>query len=381
MRDRPGPQASRPADIALFRHYPELGERLPRIALAELPTPVKNAEPLARALGLKSLYLKRDDLSGRVYGGNKVRKLEFLFGRILRTGAKTVMTAGFAGSNHALATAIYGQQVGLRCVSLLMAQENAHYLRGNLLAAQQFGARLCHYQNLHDLRLGFLWQYGAAALRDRALPRFIPPGASCPLGIVGYVSAAFELREQIAAGLLPAPDVIYVPTSSMGTAAGLIVGLRAAGLKARVVPVRVIDENLSGSAQMRRLVDGTVSLLRRLAPAFPRVELTADWPIRDDCLGEGYARFTARGVEAAELVQRYAGITLDGTNSAKAFAALLDDAAQKRLRDATVLFWNTYNSRDLSAIAAGGDYRRLPRGFQRYFEEDVQPLDRSTGDR
>ena len=119
-----------------------------------------------------------------------------------------------------------------------------------------------------------------------------------------------------------------------------------------------------------------------MPPVFPHVEVSAaDLAIRNDCLGEGYARFTTNAVHAAERVRRSAGITLNGTYSAKAFAALLDDARKEKLGNSTVLFWNTYNSRDLSGIATGSDYRRLPKGFYRYFEENVQPLDRSGCDR
>ena len=99
--------------------------------------------------------------------------------------------------------------------------------------------------------------------------------------------------------------------------------------------------------------------------------------IRDDCLGAGYARFTAKGARAAELMNRRAGIILNGAYSAKAFSAVMDDAARKVLKDKTVLFWNTYNSRDLSAVASQMDYRQLPPAFHRYFEEDVQPLDKA----
>ncbi len=281
-----------------------------------------------------------------------------------------------------LATAIYANQLGLRCVSLLMRQDNAHYVRRNLLAGQHFGARVYHYRNLHHLRLGFFSQLGLAALRHGILPRVIPAGGSCPLGVVGYVNAALELRDQITAGVLPAPAFIYVPLGSMGTAAGLMLGLRAVGLATRVIPVRVIDEKMASPTRLLRLIRATESLLRRCAPVFPHVEVSAaDLAIRNDCLGEGYARFTTNAVHAAERVRRSAGITLNGTYSAKAFAALLDDARKEKLGNSTVLFWNTYNSRDLSGIATGSDYRRLPKGFYRYFEEDVQPLDRSGCDR
>jgi len=361
----------------LFRDYPLLAERLPRVVLASLPTPVERLDQIGSDIGVKGLYIKRDDLSGAVYGGNKVRKLEFIFGDILRSNAKEVITLGFAGSNHALATAIYAQQLGLRSTALLMPQVNAHYVRRNLLAGLHHKARFCHYSNLPLLCLGLVSQLIRGAFKQGVFPRVIPGGGSCPLGLVGYVNAALELKDQIIAGALPEPDRIYVPMGSMGTSAGLILGLKAAGLKSRVIPVRVIEERMASSKRMMHLIRETDSLLRQISPDFPQIEISEDdLGIRNDCLGEGYARFTEKGVRAAELMKAHAGIVMNGAYSAKAFSAILDDAGKGILKGKTVLFWNTYNSRDLSKFIAGVDYHELPRPFHSYFANDVQPLNR-----
>lgn len=365
--------------LTLFELFPRLEQRLPHVSLGTFPTPVHKLLNLGKNLGLDKLYIKRDDLSGKVYGGNKVRKLEFLLGEALQANAKEVMTAGFAGSNHALATAIYAQQVGLRSTSMLMPQINAGYVRRNLLASYTYQARLCHYKNLGHLCLGVTGQQVRGIIKNRTLPRFIPAGGSSPIGLVGYVNAAFELRDQIVVGELHEPDLIYVPLGSMGTASGLMLGLKAAGLKTRVIPVRVIEERMSSPKQMVRLIRLTGRLLSKADPSFPCVTISeADLSIRNDCLGEGYACFTEKAMKAIRLVKEEEGILLNGAYSAKAFSALLDDAAQGSLKGKTVLYWNTYNSRDLSNATADVDYRQLPRPFHRYFEEDVQPLDREN---
>ncbi|MBU1043655.1 MAG: pyridoxal-phosphate dependent enzyme [Candidatus Omnitrophica bacterium] len=366
--------------IPLFRDYPKLEKQLPYVSLATLPTPVERLEEIGDQLGLKNLYIKRDDLSGAVYGGNKVRKLEFLLGNILRSNSKQVITLGFAGSNHALATAIYAQQLGLRSVSLLMPQVNAHYVRRNLLASQYYNAKLCHYRNITIMSLGIISQFIKGKIKDGVFPRFIPAGGSCPLGVIGYVNAAMELKDQIIAGKLPEPDLIYVPLGSMGTSAGLMLGIKAVGLKTRVIPIRVIEQKMASPKQMLRLISQTQSLLRELDPAFTCVRFSKDdLYIRNDCLGKGYAHFTEKAVIAADIIKRKTGIILNGTYSAKAFSAIFDDADRKILNGKTVLFWNTYNSRDLSKITAGIDYHNLPKEFHWYFEEDVQPLDKGKG--
>ena len=374
--------SSHPQHLPLFRDYPLLAEELPYVSLGLLPTPVEKLGQLGHGIGLDRLFIKRDDLSGQTYGGNKVRKLEFLLGDVLRRDAREVITFGFAGSNHALATAIYAGKVGLGCTSLLLPQINAHYVRRNLLASYYYHAQLHHHDSLMLLTWGIIGKLVRGKTKHGVFPRFIPAGGSCPLGVVGYVNAAFELRDQIAAGKIPEPDRVYLPMGSMGTSVGLALGIKAAGLRTKVIAVRVVEERVASAKGMARLIRDTGLLLRKLDPAFPAIELSeTDLVVRDECLGKGYARFTKAGVRAADLVRDKAGVILNGAYSAKAFAALLDDADKQVLADKVVLFWNTYNSRDLSVAASNVDYHRLPRGFHRYFLEDVQPLDRAGVDR
>ncbi|MGO9585723.1 MAG: 1-aminocyclopropane-1-carboxylate deaminase/D-cysteine desulfhydrase [Limisphaerales bacterium] len=374
--------SEKPGTLPLFKDYPRLAGQLSHVSLGRFPTPVEKLEQVGNAIGLKNLYLKRDDLSGTVYGGNKVRKLEFLLGDALRRNAKEVITFGFAGSNHALATALYANRLGLGSTSLLLPQSNAHYVRRNLLASHYFKADLRHYENWTLLGLGLLRKLLRGGIKHGTFPLLIPAGGTCPRGIAGYVNAAMELKEQIIAGEMPEPDFIYVPLGSMGTAVGLTLGLKAAGLKCRVIAVRVIEERFANAKKMTRLFQETASFLRKLDPAFPLPRLgDGDWTVRDDCLGGGYACFTEKAMKAAALMKEKAGIILNGTYSAKAFSALFDDTEKQVLKGKTVLYWNTYNSRDLSLFAAGVDYHHLPSAFHRYFEEDVQPLDRAGFDR
>ena len=134
-------------NIPLFEQYPPLGDRLPYVSLGEFPTPVHKLHKLGSDLGIGQLYIKRDDLSSEVYGGNKPRKLEFLLGNTLTENVKEVITFGCAGSNHALATAVYAQKMKLKCISMLLEQPNAQYVRRNLLWSYVCDAQLFHYKN------------------------------------------------------------------------------------------------------------------------------------------------------------------------------------------------------------------------------------------
>jgi D-cysteine desulfhydrase len=103
----------------IFDRFPGLEKYLPLEPLGEFPTPVHRVTDLERALGIDRLWIKRDDISAKTYGGNKIRKLEFLLAAAKETNCDTVITFGGFGSNHALATSIYAKQLGLNCVAIL----------------------------------------------------------------------------------------------------------------------------------------------------------------------------------------------------------------------------------------------------------------------
>ena len=138
----------------------------------------------------------------------------------------------------------------------------------------------------------------------------------------------------------------------------------------------MIDERFANRRRAGRLLDRTSRFLAKLDPALNRPFPAAPaLTVRHDCIGDGYGRFTPEGVKAAELMEREAGIVLNGAYSAKAFSALVQDARRRAIQGKTVLFWNTSNSRDLSPFTSGIDYHDLPQPLHRYFQEEVQPLD------
>ena len=205
----------------------------------------------------------------------------------------------------------------------------------------------------------------------------IPSGGTSPVGTTGFVNAAFELRAQIGAGLMSEPDIIYIPLGTMGTAAGLMLGLKAAGLSSRIIAVRVVNRKIASETNFGKLFRDTNDMLREADPSFPRLELLpGDFTIEHGFLGRRYAQYTRESVDAIENMKESEGITLDGTYTGKTFAALLSDAENGNIRNRTVLFWNTLNSRDFSEAIKQTDYHELPEELHCYFEKDVQPLDR-----
>lgn len=363
--------------IPLLEQYPALSSVLGYTPLAGLPTPVQPMARLTQELDAHGLYIKRDDLSGRPYGGNKARKLEFLLGTALQEKRKAVMTFGGAGSNHALATAVYARQCGLASINMLTPQPNARSVRRNLLLSDWAGAELHHFETWDAVCRGVKREMFRHRESDGRFPLVIPSGGSSPVGIVGFVNAGLELNAQITAGLLPEPDALYVATGTMGTVVGLTLGLAAAGLRTQVVAISVTSPDFNTRDKARNLFQSTNALLRQADPSFPDLDFPEErFELLYNYIGPMYGLYTEASVEAVRRVNAAEGIRLEGVYTGKAFAALLDHLRAGRFKNKNILFWNTYNTWDFSAEIAGRDYHALPAPFHRYFEEEVQPLDR-----
>lgn len=363
--------------IPLFKQFPGLQGKLPHVSMGLFPTPVLKLEKLGEKLGLGRLYLKHDGLSGEKYGGNKVRKLEFLLGEAQKDRCREVMTYGFAGSNHATATAVFARKLGMRSISMLMPQPNAHIVGKNLLMSFASGAELHLYPSHSFLGLGTICESVRHFLKTGKFPMVIVPGGSSPLGCCGFVNAAFELKEQVYEGLLPEPDLIYCALGTAGTAAGLVLGLKAAGMKTRVQGVQVTEEAYSGEKVFIDLLKKTNRLLHSMDPAFPVLDITPqDFDIRREFFGEAYGLFTEEGINAIKALKENEGIKLEGTYTGKTFAAVMADAPLKESCDKVILFWDTYNAVDYAPVIDKIDYHDLPKQFHRYFEEEYQELDR-----
>lgn len=364
--ERTDPRPAPP--LPLFEVYPRLGAALARLPLGDFPTPIRSVPALGAALGLSDLFVKDDGLSSQFYGGNKVRKLEFLLAAARRRGAREVLTIGYAGSNHATATAVHARRAGMRSISMLLPQPNAAYLRSNLLVSLAAGAELHEYRSPLALAGGALLQMALHTVRRGRLPFYIPPGGSSALGTVGFVSAAFELAEQVKAGGAPIPDRVYVALGSLGTAVGLALGFAALGWPTRVVAVRVVDEVYAGRRSAVALWRKLDSMLRAIDARFPATAYHEDHlEIRDGFFGEGYACFTPEGDRAVALAASTEGLALDGTYTGKTLACLIADAEAGALAGLSVVFWNTCNAVKDAGFAAAADPTRLPRRLQRYF--------------
>lgn len=346
----PAPTASPLAPVLpLLRHYPAIASRVAVRALGSWPTPVEHAERLGARLGIRALFTKRDDRSGELYGGGKVRKLEWFLGEAMARGHRAVLTVGGVGSNQAVATALYGKSMGLNITLVLAPQQPGEHVRRNLLASCAAGA---------TLRFALRGVAEATAKAQEAErhggPYVIPPGGSSPLGNLAFVNAALELAEQIAAGVLPEPDLIYAAAGTAGSVAGLALGLALAKIRSRVVAVRASNPGTSSAARLAAMQQETAAYLRSLDPTCQAAP--AEVRIVGQQLGAGYGHATASGSRAIALAREEESWELEPVYTGKALAALVADAPS--LAGKTVLFWNSHSSRPLHTD--GVDPQMLP---------------------
>ncbi|AWV89203.1 1-aminocyclopropane-1-carboxylate deaminase/D-cysteine desulfhydrase [Bradymonas sediminis] len=359
------------APLALFETLPST-RTIPHISLATLPTPVKHLEKLGSEIGCRSLWVKSDDQSGTEYGGNKVRKLEFLLGEALAQGYKEVWTVGAIGSHHALATAIYARQVGLRPAVLHFPQPVTEHVRKNLKAICSTNPVLTLASNKLTLPV----EVGKAKMKQWLSTAqniyYIPGGGSSPPGVLGYVNAAFELKQQIERGETVLPDYIFVAAGTCGTLAGLILGARMAGLDTQIIGVRVVDKIMTNAAITAHLANKAGKILRAHGVQdIPHISIS-DVTLLDDYFGEDYGKPTDEGMEALGLCAKCSDVVLEPTYTGKAFAAIIGERERLDLANKNVLYWHTLSGADLSARIASVDVARdLPDGYQKFFEDDL----------
>jgi 1-aminocyclopropane-1-carboxylate deaminase/D-cysteine desulfhydrase-like pyridoxal-dependent ACC family enzyme len=323
-----------PAKPLLFDRYPELAG-IPWLGLAEVPTPV---QPIALPPGRAETWIKRDDLTSQIYGGNKVRKLEFLLAHAAARGAKRLITAGAAGSHHALATAVFGRQTGFGVSLVLFPQPLTDHVRAVLLTDAALGAELRFTPRMTMVPAALT---GARLAYWRERIQMIPPGGSNEIGTLGYINATVELAQQIENRELPMPETIVLAIGTLGTAAGIAIGLSLLQLPVRLVATRITSKLVANERALRGLIQKTCGLLQRHGVSVSAEDAWRRITISHEQIGPGYGQGTEMAEAARAAFQRI-GLTLDLTYTAKAAADFM--AAAGRSPRGPVLFWHTLSA-------------------------------------
>lgn len=386
--------------VALFRHVPRLATRVPWATLGSWPTPLDEVRVDGRPI-----WIKREGDSSSRYGGNKVRTLEAWLGHVRAAGAERIWAIGAYGSNHAIATVLHARAVGLDAGAIVFPQPASEWAIENAGALIASGCLLVRLRTVIEVPfVGY-----AVSVRDRwttslshshaasasasasashsrlarwALPLIervvghhearrsivMPPGGATPIGTLGALSAAFELAEQIEAGLAPPPRRIVLPVGSTCTTAGLVSGLalaHALGVWRWPVPlvhaVRVTPWPVTSRLVIGQLTAHTLARIAELGG--PRVDLShARFIVDRHQIGRGYGRITPRAREAMTTLRGDAMPRLDGVYSGKAAAALL---RLHREGEGPLLFWSTKSSTTLEPPPAQA-LERAPRALARW---------------
>lgn len=318
----------------------------PRLELARLPTPIHKLERTSAELGV-DLWVWRDDLTGFVLSGNKIRKLEFLLAEARAEGATALITCGGVQSNHVRATVFAGRQLGMD-VSVVLREPPPGALpglgfTGNLLLDHLAGARVrrvtwAEYETAGKVYDRFLEQEAEHLRAAGAVPYTVCEGGSSPLGCMGYFGAVEEMLGSWQRAGAPGrgPDSLFFALGSGGTHAGLALGFAHHGLDpAAVHAINVCDDRTYFEHRVGALLQGACE--RFDLPAFE-----APLQIHDGHVGDGYGQATPEDLRFyAELASRE-GLLLDPCYTGKAFRGMVAELRADRERfGSTILFLHT----------------------------------------
>lgn len=313
----------------------------PRLAFGNFPTPIREMTRLRRHLGCRPrLWIKNEDCTGPAFGGNKVRKLEYVLGRAVAERVEEVITAGGITSNHARVTAGLCARLGITCrlvVNVPKGQPMPAVGRpASLLLDEMFGATIHQIERRED-RTRAMNQLAREAAAKGRRAFIIPVGASEPVGSLGFLHGAAELKKQAKANKIHVRAIFHA-TSSGGTQAGLIAGVGLFGPETtRVIGVSVDD----GAAQIAETVRAILSGMNEL------LGLSGDFAmdsveVEDRFTGPGYAVPSEEGKEAIAMLARTEGEILDSVYTAKAMAGFLHHARGGEFgKGDHLLFWHT----------------------------------------
>jgi D-cysteine desulfhydrase len=299
----------------------------PRLRLAHLPTPIHKLERLSAEIG-RDLYIWRDDLTGFVESGNKIRKLEFLLAHALESGATRIVTSGGMQSNHTRAASFAARRVGLRVALVVREPKTGRDPHappvGNLLLNQIAGADLHYlpyadYQSKGGLYAPFLEEVAEDYRRRGEKPFVIAEGGSMPRGCFGYLHAVEEMLatwKQTGAGT-GAPDALFFADGSGGTHAGLHLGYELHGLD----PRRLFAVNICDNAEYFHQRVG--QLVEEAAKDFNLPSRDRTLQVLDGHVGVAFGVASDDDLRFFLRIARQEGVLLDPTYTGKAFRGML----------------------------------------------------------
>lgn len=314
----------------------ELFTSIPRRRLINFNTPVERLERLQRAMpGAPQLWIKRDDLTGYLGGGNKLRKLEYVMADALSRGATTIVTTGSITSNLARTAALIARRLGLKC-ELILSGRHPKLAHANWRVTELLGVKI-HRVAASSERASRMKEVAHELEASGERVYQIPLGASNEIGSFGMVSAFEELGiQQLEVG--EQFDAIVFATSSGGTQAGLEVGKRLFNYP----DLRLLGVSADDPAET--IKENALLAIRPMLQTLGRADVPAadELFVDERFIGAGYAIPTSESQEAARIFAETEGVLLDPVYTSKAAAGLIAYCREGRFKQSErVLFWHT----------------------------------------
>lgn len=316
------------SDSSSVNSRTEFLRNIPRLSLGRFPSPIKS---ISIANG-KSCWIKDDGSCSGDYGGNKIRKLEYLLAQAEEKGFKKLVVPGDIGSHTVLACCVHGHNAGFELAAVLYPHFKEINQEQELAKLKDLGAEVLVRRSL----LGVIASSRFLAWRDNGF--CVPFGASSPHSALGYVAAAVELSEQIDRGEISPIGTIFAPLGTGGTVAGLLVGFALIDLPVKIVAVQAVEAVFANiwsiKKQVRNVLDliGYRNLFNKAMGGLMRLERCY--------LGGGYRVETASSLNAVRMAEQQ-GFVLESAFTGKAMAAAIDHVCTDET--GKILFWNTHD--------------------------------------
>ncbi len=311
--------------------------RLPKVEIGFYPAPFHRLPALSAKLGV-NIYLKREDMSGfSPFGGNKIRKLEYLMGDALEKGSEYAITFGATQSNHVMQTVTACRKCGVKPIVFLnsVVEPDKAGLRANLLLDAILGAEVHIVATKEEAEQ-------ASKERVEALERtghpcyVIPPGGSNPVGSAGFADCFIEMAEQMEKRNVEA-EYLFHANGSGGTLAGLIAGKKMLDSPIEIVPIAVgpkVEAYIPQEVDLLRQTLGRIGIEKPVSADDVHIE----WGY----YGAGYEIPSEGATDAIKLLAEMEGIFLDPVYTGKAFHGMLDFIRSGKIKQgSSVVFLHT----------------------------------------
>ena len=304
------------------------------VGWANLPTPLEKLYNFDNVFNAVTIFMKRDDLTGHCFGGNKERQLEYIMADALNKKATVIVTVGTLQSNHCRMTTAFANKLGMKTELILIKNQkgesfdkDGNYFLNKLMGAKIHLAKVNEVQKTIDDILDLL-------VKKNECPYFIEGGGHNIFGALGYLFAMKELKKQ-SKEMGISLDYLVLPVGTGTTQAGLILGKWIFGLKTNIIGISVSRKKKRCVEEIFSIINNTLKYLK-----LRNVDLGQYINVCDDYIGRRYGVPSEEGTNALQLLAKQEGLIVDPIYNAKAIAGMFDLISNSTLKG-NVIYLNT----------------------------------------